>query len=102
MTSYEIPLTAGAQQFYIVLAGTQYSLTLYWCDPATCWVLDIDTAAGGSILKALPVVPGIDLLGQYPHLNFGGQLRVQVDGATEATPAYTDLGSAAHLYFIVP
>lgn len=101
MATYEIPLNAGAQQFFIQLANVQYSLTLTWCEPASSWVLAIASSDGTPILSSIPLVPGVDLLGQYPHLNFGGSLYVQKDGAANDAPLYSDLGSAAKLYFVV-
>jgi len=101
-TPYEIPLTPQPQQFFIALGGVQYSLTVRWCPPSSCWILDIDSVVGDSILRAIPLVPGVDLLAQYAHLKIGGSLYVQSDSDQYAIPSYTSLGVSGHLYFVVP
>ena len=99
---YEIPLDPGPQEFYIQLAGVQYLLTVLWNWPASAWTLDIKAADGTPILLNLPLVPGVDLLGQHQHLGLGGSLFVQTDGDLGRIPQYDDLGGAGHLYFVTP
>jgi len=102
MTPYKVPLTSGAQTLTVNMAGVQYQLVVRWCAPSSCWVLDIYTATGDTILLALPLVTGTDLLGQFKHLNIGGELRVESDEDLTAVPQYNDLGVSGHLYFVIP
>lgn len=101
MTSYELPLTPNAQQFFIVLGLIQYSVTVRWCAPSSCWNMDLAQADGTPILYGVPLVTGTDLLGQYRHLGIVGEMRVQSDGDLNRTPQYHELGVDGHLYFIV-
>lgn len=102
MTSYEVPLTPNAQQFFITLGDTEYSLTVRWCAPSSCWNMDIADNAGTAILLNVPLVTGTDLLGQHKHLGFSGSLYVQCDGDLTRTPQYDELGVDGHLYFVIP
>ena len=102
MAAYEIPLTPAAQQFFIPLAGTTYSLSVKWCRFSACWVLDIATADGIPLRTGLPLVTGGDLLSQHKHLGIGGTLEVQTDTDLYRVPAYNELGVAGHLYFVTP
>ena len=99
MTVYEIPLSPTPQTFQISLAGTVYTLTLYWADPFG-WFLNIADASGNPILNGVPLVTGADLLAQYAYLGFGGSLIVQTSHDTDAVPTFTNLGINSHLYFV--
>jgi hypothetical protein len=103
MSTYEIPLTSQSQTFSIALAGVQYQMALTWRDaPAGReWFLDIADASGNAILSGIPLVTGADLLAQYSYMNFGGQLWVVTDGDPTSIPTFSNLGSSAHLYFVV-
>lgn len=102
MTPYEIPLSPNPQQFLITLGQVAYGLTVRWCTPMSCWIMDIATEAGALILGAVPLQPGVDLLGQHQHLGIGGSIYVQSDADLNATPQYNDLGISGHVYFVVP
>lgn len=101
MTPYEIPLSATPQQFDISLGGTTYQLTLSWNVALQSWVLDIRDASGNDILLGVPLVTGVNLLAQYPHLGFNGSLIVQTDHNPDAIPTYDNLGDTSHLFFVV-
>jgi len=100
-TPYEIPLTNAAQKINIALGGTTYALNVVWNDQAQVWVVDISDTSGNLIIGGIPLVTGVDLLGQYEYLDFGGQLVAQTDFDLTAPPSYTNLGSTGHLYFLV-
>jgi hypothetical protein len=106
MSTYEVPLTSQSQTFSVSLAGKQYQMALTWRDaplqPGGGWFLDISDPNANAILSGIPLVTGIDLLEQYAYLNFGGQLWVVTDGDPTAIPTFSNLGSSAHLYFVVP
>lgn len=103
MGIYEIPTSASPQSFQIALAGVTYKLTLMWRDaPGGGWFLDIADSAGSRILSGIPLVTGADLLEQYDYLAFGGELWVQTDSDAAAVPTFDNIGTASHLYFVVP
>lgn len=100
-TPYLIPLTAQPQTLTVTLGGNQYNLRVLWNSAANCWVLDIYDASGNPVVLGIAVVTGVDLLGQFGHLNFGGQLIAQTDFDTLAVPTQTNLGTNGNLYFVV-
>lgn len=102
MATYEIPLIPGPQRFATTLAGAAYALSLAWCGPAGCWLLDIATVDGAALVRGIPLVTGTNLLGQFAHLGIGGELWARVEGDADAIPAYGDLGGAARLYWVAP
>ena len=101
-TGFEIPLTPSPQQFWITLANAQYSLTVRWCWPASCWTLDVADTAGAALATGLPLVGGDDLLTQLAYLGIGGSMIVATDGNFDADPTFDNLGVASHLYFVTP
>ncbi|VXB25340.1 conserved hypothetical protein [Burkholderia sp. 8Y] len=100
MTAYEIPLSAKPQTFSIPLGGVTYKMTLRWNVPAEAWMLDVADASGSAMVGSIPLVTGVDLLGQYAYLGFAGQLVVQTDNDPAAVPTFDNLGTTGHLYFI--
>lgn len=100
MTPYEIPLSPEPQSFQIQLAGVTYGVRLYWCKQDAAWKLDLSDTSGTLLIGGKSVVTGCDLLGQYAHLGFGGSLVAQTDYDPDAVPAFGNLGTTAHLYFI--
>lgn len=102
MTAYEVPLVAGTpQKVKVPLAGVTYTLTVKWCVPANCWVVDIADATGTPILSGIPLITGADLLAQYGYLNFGGQIQCQTDHDLLAPPTFDNLGITGHAFFVV-
>lgn len=99
-TPYEIPLTPNPQQFSISLAGMFFKLLVVWNDVSKSWTLDVSDVDGAPIVQGIPLVTGVDLLGQYPHLNFGGALYVQSDSDMLRVPQFDDFGNDGHLYFV--
>lgn len=102
MTPYEIPFSAQAETFQIVMLGVMYNITSHWSAPAGCWLLDIASGAGVPIITSIPVITGTDLLEQHSYLGFGGGLRVQSDSAPDEVPTFVSLGVSGHVYFIAP
>ena len=49
-------------------------------------------------VHGLPLVPGVDMLAQQEHLGLG-HLYCLVDGRTERSPTFDDMGSAVSLYW---
>jgi hypothetical protein len=101
--TFEIPLTPAAQTFLVTLVGVQYQFTLQWRDAEEGgWTLDIADSGGSPIVSGVPLVTGVDLLAQYQYLGIGGELWVQTDVDPAAVPTYDNLGTASHVYFVVP
>ena len=107
---YEIPLIAGAQTFSVTLSGNVYNMTMIYRGstfngvPANLcgYVLDIDDSLSNPIVHGIPLVTGVDLLAQYKYLDIApGELVVYTDGNPSAPPTYSNLGSTAHLYYVV-
>ena len=100
MLVFKIPLIQEAQKFNIILNNVTYLLRLQWNTKSQAWVLDILTETESPLVSGIPLVPGVDLLGQYSYLNFGGQLI-----ATSESPSpvsYSNLGISGQLYFVTP
>lgn len=102
MTAFKVPLVNKAQKVTTTLVGTPYVLVVRWCDPSSCWVMDINDQNGDPVLQGVPLVTGSNLLEQFGYLEFGGAMYVQTDNDTFAVPTYDNLGSLGHLYFVTP
>lgn len=101
MTPLEIPLQPVAQKLSVSLRGIQYMLTIHWCVPATCWVMDLADANGALIIAGIPLVTGADLLEQFSYLDVGlGAVVVQTDHDQDAVPTFDNLGVTSHVYYI--
>jgi hypothetical protein len=101
MNVFTIPLVSAPQTLQITMVGVSYILTVYWCWPAGCWMLDISLSGTGvGLARGLPLVTGVDLLEQLDYLGVGGQLIVQTDTDALAAPTFDNLGSTAQLYFV--
>jgi predicted Zn-dependent protease with MMP-like domain len=99
-TPVEIPLSGQNQTFPIVLGPVTYTLTFTWRDAMQTWCLDIADQYGNLIIGGIPLVTGVDLLGQYAYLGFAGALVVQTDNAPDVMPTFDNLGTTSHLYWI--
>lgn len=93
---YEIPLLPVPQRFTGALGGKDYRVTVQYRDG---WLLDIADADGGLLVAGIPLVTGVDLLGQYRHLVFGGGLWLINASLSDDAPTYENLGIEAKLYW---
>lgn len=101
MAVFEIPFVPGTPQtMQISLAGIVYGIKVRWCDPASCWTMDISDANGNPIIQGVPIITGADLLSQFEYLGIGGALIAQTDTDADAVPTFDNLGSQAGLYFV--
>jgi len=102
-TPYTLPLINTQQQLQIALGQTVYSLNVWWnSNPSSnCWMIDIADVNQKPIIGSIPMVTGVDLLGQYGYLNFGGELIVQSSFEADLIPTYENLGNGGYLYFVV-
>lgn len=102
-TTYEIPLSSDPQSFSIQLEGITYNLTLTYRDADMGgWLLNIADVGGNALVNGIPLVTGRDLLEPYSYLGLGGALWASTDADPDAVPTYANLGTASHLYFVVP
>ncbi|WP_334016363.1 phage baseplate plug family protein [Burkholderia cepacia] len=100
-TFYEIPLTPDPQTFTLTLSGVIYRLTVqYRAAGGTGWILDIADASGNALVNGIPLVTGVDLLGQYTYLGFGGRLWVQGAASPDDVPTFDDLGVGSHVFWV--
>ncbi|HHG9944815.1 TPA: hypothetical protein ACPZLH_000701 [Yersinia enterocolitica] len=99
MNITEIPLTPNNQQFRIQLAGVTYTIKIVWRDAAG-WIMDLMDSGGEVLLSGVPLVPGVDLLEQYPDLDISGAMVVGCDNGSPEYPTKTNLGGHSHLIFV--
>lgn len=98
---YEIPLTPDPQTFTVTLSGVIYRLTVQYRDAGgTGWILDVADASGNPLVNGIPLVTGVDLLGQYAYLGFGGRLWVQGAASPDDVPMFDDLGIGSHVFWV--
>jgi hypothetical protein len=102
MKTYEIPLTNDSQLFSIDLGGIEYQFRLYWCEDSLAWIFDISDSLGMAILSGIPLVAGVDLLGPFSYLGFGGVLNAYTDGDLNSSPTYDNLGITGKVAFTTP
>lgn len=98
---FEIPLSARSQRCKVTLLNVVYNLAIQWRASAAQWVLDMSDASGNPVIQGLPLVTGADLLGQHKHLGIGGALVVMLDSGAGDSVTFDNLGSSAHLRFVV-
>lgn len=99
-TYFEIPLSPNPQTFNIALAGVTYGFLVRWNWVSACWMIDISDATGNLLVGGIPMVTGVDLVGQYAYIGFGFKLVAQTDNAPDVVPTFDDLGITGHLYAI--
>lgn len=89
------------QSFVQELGGTTYNFRLtYNTERDGSWVLDIGDANQVPIIAGIPLVSGVDLLGQHRHLGFKGSLIVTTDRGAGEVPTFDGLGVTSHIFFI--
>jgi hypothetical protein len=95
---YKIPLISWPQTFLITPIHIEYRFTLTYIGAAG-WHLTIADSSPNPILNSIPLVTGVDLLGQYTYKGIGIQLWSRTDRNHDAVPTFENLGSASNLYF---
>ena len=97
----EIPLVSGSQSFATRLGGVDYQIQIVYRNAAEGgYFLDIADGSGTPLVQGIPLVTGIDLLGQYKHLGFAGRLWVQTASSPDALPTYDGLGADSKLLWV--
>lgn len=110
-TILEIPLIEGPQRFTVPLSGIVYTITLTYRDVSDAgpmsdqggWIMEIGDDAGATIVTAIPLVSGVDLLQPYSDLFLPpGTLFVASEPQLDAKPTFESLGVTTHLYYSAP
>ncbi len=84
---FKLTLDGGARNIHIKLCLRYHDLCDYW----TATV--IDYATGKTLIDMLPLVCGIDLLGQFKYLDIGSAYVVKNEASDLQQPDNTTLGS---------
>lgn len=102
MQEYRIPVSSIPQTFNIFLAIKEYRVTIRWnAAPEGGWFLDFATPDKGEpILSGVPIVTGVDILGPYEYLNFGGHIICYSD-LSDTAPTLENFGEENELLFVV-
>lgn len=89
----QIPLISGAQAFGITLGDNEYNIKTIFRDGVSgpAWYVDVERTDGSDAVLGIPLVLGADLFGQFQYKGFG-HLTCTLDGSTNQTPAYDDMG----------
>lgn len=100
MSYYEIPLTTTAfsQTAFKLTLGNDRNinilLKLRYYDLYSLWVADVvDNSTGEELITAMPLVPGVDLLGQYEYLDIGSAYIIAAEPTSLQQPDNETLGS---------
>ncbi|MCJ2012667.1 phage baseplate plug protein [Methylobacterium sp. J-076] len=94
-----VPSTA--QRFVQDLGPKTYNFRLTWNDAGVgTWNLDIGDENQNLLVAGIPLVTGVDLLGQYRHLGFPGGLVVTSDADTGDIPTFDGLGVTSRVFFV--
>ncbi|MBS0893952.1 hypothetical protein JK211_07880 [Tatumella sp. JGM130] len=92
-----LPLTTENQEFDSSISGVTYKFRLLW--RGEFWTLDMMDSSGDAIINGIPLVTGVDLLGQYAHLSLGFSLYV-INSTGDDDPTDTTLGVTSNLYIV--
>ena len=99
-TVYIMPFANVPQRFTMDIVGVTYIITCRW-NESIGWAIDIDDANGVSMISCIPLVTGVDLLGQYGYLGIDAALIVYTDGDQFAPPTLANLGIESNCYLLV-
>lgn len=97
---YEVPVTPVPQRMVITLAGKPWNLNLYWNDICGKWIFDLADQNQVPVLSGIPVVAGVDMMGQFEYLGIGGSLVVQTDANPNEDPTQENFGTGSRLIFV--
>jgi hypothetical protein len=99
-TVYTMPLANVPQRFTMDIVGATYIIRCRW-NESIGWALDINDANDISLIACIPLVTGVDLLGQYGYLGINAALIVYTDGDQFAPPTLENLGRESNCYLLV-
>lgn len=102
MKAYEIPITPLQNQSFSIAfhVNAFYWLRLYWVEaPEAGWTLDIGYSEIEPLVCGIPVLPGRNLLDDYPELHLALILFIDTPGNQKKPPAFEDMGVLTKLYY---
>lgn len=95
----ELPLTPGAALFTVSIKGREFRFRLAYANTAEAgWFVDIGDGESNALVCGLPLLPGMNILGQFAYLGLGFGLLVSVTGKGDLPPTFEDMGAGMHLY----
>lgn len=101
-TTYQIPLSTGAQSFSAKLGDQTYLITLIYREAdGGGWFLDVERSDGEALLGA-PLVTNVNLLGQFAYKRMGAALWCELSSRPRQLPyepTYGDMGRNLTLYW---
>lgn len=99
MSTYELPLNPYPETFSVSIGNVNYRCQTRWNQHLAAWVLSVRDTSNASVLENLPLVPGVDLMGQFQYLEICKGMAVVLEGTSGGDyPKYSDLGSSAHVF----
>lgn len=98
MAFFKIPLNPFPETFSVTINNVDFNAVTRWNAVQQCWVASLLDPNSVPILQNIPLIPGVDLLSQFAHLNLGIKLSALVDYDAAAVPKYGELGTTANVY----
>ncbi len=98
---FELPTSARPQSFSLFMGGKLWTITLRWNQASNHWVFDFADGDRVDVLTGVPLVTGVDLVGQHRHLGFGGGLILQTDHDPLQPATFDTLGVTARVFYVV-
>jgi hypothetical protein len=100
MTAFQIPTKPTPESFDVSLSGVNYKFVTRFNFVANVWMIDIFNANTNlPIVTSLPVVTGVNILGQFEYLGFVGALYALTAGDEFAPPTFDNFGSDGVLVY---
>lgn len=98
MAFFKVPLNPFPETFSVTINNVDFNAVTRWNAVQQCWVASVQDANSVPILQNIPLIPGVDLLGQFAYLAPGVKLSTLVDYDAAAAPKYAELGTTANVY----
>jgi len=97
-------MSPRAQVFQVDIGSVYYTLNLRWNRVNQTWIMDILDNLDTPMCMGVPLVTGVDLLGQFRYLGIGGgvpmiTMTIAVGHSPDEIPVYDNLGIDAHLFY---
>lgn len=95
---YKIPLTLDPDQNFkctVPISGKNLSLffRIRFNTVAKYWTISVSNSKGEILVDNIPLVTGVDLLGQFAHLGLGSAVVAKTGKSTMDSPDDTNLGT---------
>jgi len=100
-TVFIMPFSNVPQRFTMDIVGVTYVILCRW-NESIGWAIDISDADNVPLVACIPLVTGVDLLGQYEYLGIGVSLYAYTDGDQFAPPTLANLGQESNVFMVTP